>query len=106
VANGENVAEFAGAKRLVDAAVETFGRLDILVNNAGILRDRMLVNMEEHEWDAVVEVHLKGHFAPTRHAAAYWREQSKAGNEVSGRIVNTSSEAGAWSSWRPPWFDT
>src|SRR6266511_2934337 len=65
VADGENVADFAGAKRLIDGAVATFGRLDILVNNAGILRDRMLVNMEEHEWDAVIEVHLKGHFAPT-----------------------------------------
>ena len=96
VANGENVAEFAGAKRLVDAAVETFGRLDILVNNAGILRDRMLVNMEEHEWDAVVEVHLKGHFAPTRHAAAYWRELSKSGEEVRARVVNTSSPSGVF----------
>ena len=78
-ANGENVADFAGAERLVRQAVEEFGRLDILVNNAGILRDRMLVNMSEEEWDAVIAVHLKGHFAPTRHAAAYWRELSKAG---------------------------
>jgi NAD(P)-dependent dehydrogenase (short-subunit alcohol dehydrogenase family) len=96
VANGENVADFAGAKRLIDAAVSAFGRLDILVNNAGILRDRMLVNMEEHEWDAVIEVHLKGHFAPTRHAAAYWRERSKAGDDVTARVINTSSPSGVF----------
>src|SRR5438270_7679255 len=81
VANGENVADFAGAKRLVEQAVAAFGRLDILVNNAGILRDRMLVNMEEQEWDAVIAVHLKGHFSPTHHAAAYWRDRSKSGDE-------------------------
>src|SRR2546422_4597319 len=96
VADGENVADFAGAKRLIDGAVVAFGRLDILVNNAGILRDRMLVNMEEHEWDAVIDVHLKGHFAPTRHAAAYWRERSKAGEEVRGRVVNTASPSGVF----------
>jgi NAD(P)-dependent dehydrogenase (short-subunit alcohol dehydrogenase family) len=96
VANGENVADFAGAKRLIDGAVSTFGRLDILVNNAGILRDRMLVNMEEHEWDAVIEVHLKGHFAPTRHAAAHWRERSKAGDTVTARVINTSSPSGVF----------
>jgi NAD(P)-dependent dehydrogenase (short-subunit alcohol dehydrogenase family) len=96
VPNGENVADFAGAKRLIDGAVATFGRLDILVNNAGILRDRMLVNMEEHEWDAVIEVHLKGHFAPTRHAAAYWRERSKAGDQVAARVINTSSPSGVF----------
>jgi len=96
VANGENVADFTGAKRLVDAAISAFGRLDILVNNAGILRDRMLVNMEEHEWDAVIEVHLKGHFAPTRHAAAYWRERSKAGDQVAARVINTSSPSGVF----------
>src|SRR5438477_7574717 len=96
VANGENVADFAGAKRLVDHAVESYGRLDILVNNAGILRDRMLVNMEEHEWDAVIEVHLKGHFAPTRHAAAYGRERSKTGEDVRARVVNTSSPSGVF----------
>src|SRR5216117_1618154 len=96
VADGENVADFAGAKRMVDAAVEAFGRLDILVNNAGILRDRMLVNMEEQEWDAVIEVHLKGHFAPTRHAAAYWRERSKAGDEVRARVIHTSSPSGVF----------
>jgi NAD(P)-dependent dehydrogenase (short-subunit alcohol dehydrogenase family) len=95
-ANGENVADFAGAERLVGQAIERFGRLDILVNNAGILRDRMLVNMSEAEWDAVIAVHLKGHFAPTRHAAAYWREQSKAGEEVRGRVINTSSPSGVF----------
>src|SRR5436305_344124 len=96
IANGENVADFAGAKRLVDEAVELFGQLDILVNNAGILRDRMLVNMEEHEWDAVIDVHLKGHFAPTRYAAAHWRERSKAGEEVRARVINTSSPSGVF----------
>src|SRR6266571_4704032 len=96
VANGENVADFAGAKRMVDQAVEHFGRLDILVNNAGILRDRMLVNMEEREWDAVIDVHLKGHFAPTHHAAAYWRELSKSGAEVRARVINTSSPSGVF----------
>ena len=96
VANGENVADFAGAERLVRQAVDEFGRLDILVNNAGILRDRMLVNMEEDEWDAVIAVHLKGHFAPTRHAAAYWRERAKAGDEVRGRVINTASPSGVF----------
>src|SRR6266513_3621334 len=96
VADGENVAEFAAAERLMARAVEAFGRLDILVNNAGILRDRMLVNMEEAEWDAVIAVHLKGHFAPTRHAAAYWRERSKAGEDVRARVINTSSPSGVF----------
>jgi NAD(P)-dependent dehydrogenase (short-subunit alcohol dehydrogenase family) len=96
VANGENVADVAGAKRMVDQALERFGRLDILVNNAGILRDRMLVNMEEAEWDAVIEVHLKGHFAPTHHAAAYWRELSKSGEQVRARVINTSSPSGVF----------
>jgi NAD(P)-dependent dehydrogenase (short-subunit alcohol dehydrogenase family) len=96
IADGENVADFAGAKRLIDGAVGAFGRLDILVNNAGILRDRMLVNMEEHEWDAVIDVHLKGHFAPTRHAGAHWRERSKAGEQVAGRVINTSSPSGVF----------
>ena len=94
--NGENVADFAGAERLVQQAIEEFGRLDILVNNAGILRDRMIVNMTEDEWDAVIAVHLKGHFAPTRHAAAYWRERSKAGDEVRGRVINTASPSGVF----------
>jgi NAD(P)-dependent dehydrogenase (short-subunit alcohol dehydrogenase family) len=96
VADGENVADFAGAGRMVQRAIDTFGRLDTIVNNAGILRDRMLTNMEESEWDAVINVHLKGTFAPTKHAAAYWREQSKAGNPVAGRIVNTSSPSGVF----------
>jgi NAD(P)-dependent dehydrogenase (short-subunit alcohol dehydrogenase family) len=96
IADGEDVADFDGAKRLIDGAIAAFGRLDILVNNAGILRDRMLVNMEEHEWDAVIEVHLKGHFAPTRHAAAHWRERSKAGEQVAGRVINTSSPSGVF----------
>src|SRR5215212_3247765 len=96
VANGENVADFAGARRMVEAALESFGQLDILVNNAGILRDRMLVNMDEHEWDAVIEVHLKGHFAPTRHAAAHWRELAKAGEDVRARVINTSSPSGVF----------
>ena len=95
-ANGENVADFEGAERLVRQAIDDFGRLDILVNNAGILRDRMIVNMTEQEWDAVIAVHLKGHFAPTRHAAAYWRERSKAGDEVKGRVINTSSPSGVF----------
>jgi NAD(P)-dependent dehydrogenase (short-subunit alcohol dehydrogenase family) len=96
VADGENVADFDGAARMVQHAVDAFGRLDILVNNAGILRDRMIVNMSEAEWDAVINVHLKGHFAPTRHAAAYWRERSKAGDEVHGRVINTSSPSGVF----------
>jgi NAD(P)-dependent dehydrogenase (short-subunit alcohol dehydrogenase family) len=95
-ANGENVADFAGAERLIQQALDSFGRLDILVNNAGILRDRMLVNMTEAEWDAVIAVHLKGHFAPTRHAAAHWRERSKAGEEVRARVINTSSPSGVF----------
>ena len=96
VANGENVADFAGAKRMIEQAIDRFGRLDILVNNAGILRDRMLVNMEETEWDSVIEVHLKGHFAPTHHAAGHWRELSKSGEEVRARVVNTSSPSGVF----------
>jgi len=96
VADGENVADFAGAKRMIEQAIDRFGRLDILVNNAGILRDRMLVNMEETEWDSVIEVHLKGHFAPTHHAAGHWRELSKSGEEVRARVVNTSSPSGVF----------
>ena len=96
VADGENVADFDRAKRMVDRAVDAFGRLDILVNNAGILRDRMLVNMEEAEWDAVIQVHLKGHFAPTHHAASYWRDRSKAGEDVRARVINTSSPSGVF----------
>ena len=96
LADGENVADFAGAERLVRRAVDGFGRLDILVNNAGILRDRMLANMEEAEWDSVIAVHLKGHFATTRHAAAYWRDRAKSGEEVRGRVINTSSPSGVF----------
>ena len=94
VVNGDNVADWQGAQRMVNQAVETFGDLDILVNNAGILRDRVLVNMTEEEWDAVINVHLKGHFAPTRWAAAYWREQHKAGIDRPRNIVHTSSTSG------------
>jgi NAD(P)-dependent dehydrogenase (short-subunit alcohol dehydrogenase family) len=96
VADGENVADFVGAERMVRRALDTFGRLDILVNNAGITRDRMLVNMSEEEWDSVIAVHLKGHFAPTRHAAAHWRERAKAGEEVRARVINTSSPSGVF----------
>lgn len=94
IANGDNVADWEGAQRLINSAVETFGDLHVLVNNAGILRDRALVNMTEDEWDAVMEVHLKGHFAPTRWAVAYWRELAKAGKEVKASVIHTSSVAG------------
>ena len=94
VSNGNDVADFEGARQLVAQAVETFGGLDVLVNNAGFLRDRMLVNATEDEWDAVIRVHLKGHFAPLRHAAAYWRDEAKAGRARQARIINTSSGAG------------
>lgn len=96
VANTDDISSWDGAKSLIDQAISEFGKLDILINNAGILRDRMLTNMTEAEWDAVIQVHLKGTFAPSRHAAAYWREQSKAGNEVDGRIINTSSPSGIY----------
>jgi len=92
--NGDDVADWAGAQRLVGAAVDAFGRLDVLVNNAGFVRDRMFANVAEDEWDAVVRVHLRGHFATARWAAAYWRDQAKAGEPVDARIVNTTSGAG------------
>jgi NAD(P)-dependent dehydrogenase (short-subunit alcohol dehydrogenase family) len=95
-ANGDDVSDFEGAGQMVRQAIDTFGGLDVVVNNAGILRDRMLVNMTEAEWDAVIKVHLKGTFAPTRHAAAFWREQAKAGNPVDGRIINTTSPSGIY----------
>jgi NAD(P)-dependent dehydrogenase (short-subunit alcohol dehydrogenase family) len=94
VANGDDVSEWKGAERLVRTALETYGRLDVLVNNAGILRDRMLVNMTEGEWDKVIQVHLKGTFAPAHFAAEHWRERARAGDEVDARIVNTSSTSG------------
>ncbi|MCT1476802.1 SDR family oxidoreductase [Microbacterium sp. p3-SID336] len=94
VANGADIADFAQAGALVAQAVSTFGRLDILVNNAGFVRDRMLVNADEDEWDAVIRVHLKGHFAPLRHAAAHWRAEAKAGRQPDARVINTSSGAG------------
>lgn len=94
VANGDDVADWAGAERMVKTAVDHFGRLDVVVNNAGFLRDRMFFSTSEDEWDAVIRVHLKGHFCVSRHAAAYWRAQSKAGEPVDARIVNTSSGAG------------
>ena len=95
--NGDDVSSWAGAKNLVDQAIQAYGKLDVLVNNAGILRDRMLVNMTEEEWDAVIHVHLKGTFAPSRHAAAYWREiHRKTGEPARGCIVNTSSTSGLY----------
>jgi NAD(P)-dependent dehydrogenase (short-subunit alcohol dehydrogenase family) len=96
VASADSVSSWEGAQRLVNTAIETFGDLHVLVNNAGILRDRVLVNMTEDEWDAVIAVHLKGTFGPSRWAAAYWREQHKAGKPVSGRIINTTSVSGIY----------
>ncbi len=96
VANGDDVSSFEAARRMIDQAIATFGRLDVLVNNAGILRDRMLVNMTEAEWDAVIQVHLKGTFAPARWAAAHWREEQKAGRPVDARIINTTSVSGIY----------
>src|SRR3954449_6036309 len=94
VANGADVADFEQAAAMVQQAVDTFGGLDILVNNAGFVRDRMLVNTSEEEWDAVIRVHLKGHFAPLRHAGAYWRNEAKEGRQRAARVINTSSGAG------------
>jgi NAD(P)-dependent dehydrogenase (short-subunit alcohol dehydrogenase family) len=96
IANGDNVADWEGSQRLINSAIEAFGDLHVVVNNAGILRDRVLINMTEQEWDAVINVHLKGTFAPSRWAATYWREQSKAGKPVDGRIINTTSVSGIY----------
>ena len=97
VVNGADVSNWDDAKAMIDQAVSTFGKLDVLISNAGILRDRMLVNMTEAEWDAVIKVHLKGTFAPAHHAAAYWRDLNKAtGESVNGRIINTSSVSGIY----------
>ncbi|RNL86608.1 SDR family oxidoreductase [Halostreptopolyspora alba] len=96
VVNGEDVADFDGAARLVRAAIHHFGELHVLVNNAGVLRDRMLVNMTAEEWDTVMRVHLRGTFAPLRHAAAYWRKRAKAGSRVDARIINTTSSSGIY----------
>ncbi|MHB2024831.1 MAG: SDR family oxidoreductase [Mycobacteriales bacterium] len=94
VANTDDISTWAGGESVVRQAIDTFGGLDVVVNNAGILRDRMLVNMTEAEWDAVMAVHLKGTFTTSRHAAAYWRDRSKAGQSVDARIINTSSPSG------------
>jgi NAD(P)-dependent dehydrogenase (short-subunit alcohol dehydrogenase family) len=96
VANTDDISDWAGAEKLVGTAIEAFGKLDVLINNAGILRDRMLVNMTEGEWDAVIKVHLKGTFAPAHFAANHFRERSKAGDEVDARIINTSSPSGIY----------
>jgi NAD(P)-dependent dehydrogenase (short-subunit alcohol dehydrogenase family) len=96
VANVDDVADVGGAKRLIGTAIGEYGRLDVLVNNAGILRDRMLVNMIEAEWDAVIRVHLKGTWAPSQIAAAYWRDQAKAGEILDARLVNTTSVSGIY----------
>jgi len=94
VVNGDDVADFAGGARIVKTALDAFGRLDVVVNNAGFVRDRMFVGASEEEWDAVVRVHLKGHFCVARHACEHWRNQSKSGEAVDARIINTSSGAG------------
>jgi NAD(P)-dependent dehydrogenase (short-subunit alcohol dehydrogenase family) len=94
IASVEDVADWDGAGRVIRAAIDAWGRLDVLVNNAGFVRDRMLVGTSEAEWDAVIRVHLRGHFAPTRHAIAHFRERAKAGEKLNARIINTTSGAG------------
>ena len=94
VANTDNVADFSGAERIVRQAIDEFGRLDVLVNNAGILRDSFIAGMDESQWDAVIAVHLKGHFAMLRHAAAYWKAQAKAGDQPNAAVINTASGSG------------
>lgn len=97
IVNGDDVSSWTGAKNMIDTTIKHFGKLDVLINNAGILRDRMLVNMTEDEWDSVIQVHLKGTFCPTRHAAAYWREKSKEiGGPVRAAVINTSSTSGLY----------
>jgi NAD(P)-dependent dehydrogenase (short-subunit alcohol dehydrogenase family) len=94
VAHTDDISTWDGAKSLIQLAIDTFGTIDVVVNNAGILRDRMMVNMSEAEWDAVIKVHLKGTFGPAHFAAEYWRDKSKAGEPVDARIINTSSPSG------------
>ena len=94
VVNGDDISSWEGGKNVIDQAIDTFGDINILVNNAGLLRDKMSFNMTESDWDDVIKVHLKGHFATSQHAAVYWRSKAKAGEDVYGRIINTSSEAG------------
>jgi NAD(P)-dependent dehydrogenase (short-subunit alcohol dehydrogenase family) len=94
IANADDVADWQGSRRLIECALENWGRLDVLVNNAGFVRDRMLVSTEEAEWDAVIRVHIKGHFAPLHHAAQHWRARAKQGEPVAARVINTTSGAG------------
>ena len=96
IVNGDDISTWDGSEHLISQAVDHYGTLDVVINNAGILRDRMLTNMTEAEWDAVIAVHLKGTFGPSRHAGAYWREKVKAGETVDARIINTSSPSGIY----------
>ncbi len=96
IANGDDVSDFDAAGRMIQSAIDTFGKLDVLVNNAGILRDRMLVNMTIDEWDQVIKVHLRGTFAPARHAVEHWRNRAKGGEDVDARLINTSSSSGIY----------
>ena len=96
LANTDDISDWDGAQRLVQSAIDTFGGLDVLVNNAGILRDKTLVNMSIEEWDSVIRVHLRGTFCPMRHAAAWWRDEAKAGRQRAARVINTSSSSGLY----------